>query len=519
MKSEERNPGKELYNRLRRFSCRQLWENEVPQFNSASPEDRFRNVAVVRAVGVVFSESGTVEEKAEARLWLNGLLNDPDEKVRRYAMKAMPKIGAGLDEEKALLSVLRKTESEREKKFLGQALDKIGGAETLKVIVQNNPGLSAQTELKVRASVARNEKPSRILMDRQLSGFGTLRVHLRGRTGLEQFVADELQASVLLCRKFKLGEIRPGLVVLTPVAPFSLADLYSLRCFGTAGLVTGGVAGENGKKLIEALAAVIASPLSRRVLGTFTGGAIRYRLDFTAKGHQRGAVREIAARAYVVCPEMLNDARNAPWAIDIHPAAKGRLVVELRPRFNPDPRFDYRRDDVPAASHPPLAACLARLAGFTENEIVWDPFCGSGLELIERTLLGGVQTVHGTDLSAEAIGISRDNFAAAKTGSVMPCFTCCDFRDYPRLSGLGTGAFSLIISNPPMGRRVPIPNLRGLIQDFMSVSSRMLKPGGRLVFANPLDFDCRIPGLILQSSRKVDFGGFHCRIEKYLKRS
>ncbi|MEI8341489.1 MAG: methyltransferase domain-containing protein [Verrucomicrobiota bacterium] len=516
MKSGEKNPGKELYNQLRRLSCAQLWEEEVPRFNRATPQERIERVAVIRAVGVVFSETGTVEEKNEARLWLLGLLSDPGEKVRRYAMTALPKIGAGPEEEKALLSLLQTTSNDREKKFLGETLDKIGGVATLEILGKDSHRLHPQTEQKVKASVARSQSPGEVCMDRVLANFAGLRIHLRGRAGLEQFVRDEVEESVQSRGKFRVTEVRSGLVAMTPVAPFSLADLFSLRCFGTVGFVPGTVSVPNETESIEALAALITSPLSRRVLETFTEGTVRYRLNFVAKGHQRGAVRLLANRAYALCPQILNDARDALWAIDIHPAGRGNSV-ELRPRLSPDPRYYFRRQDVPAASHPPLAACMARLAGKLENGIVWDPFCGSGSELIERALLGGVRCVHGTDLSEEAIDITRENFSAAKVDRVQSKFSCCDFRDYPRIAGLDRDSVSLILTNPPMGKRVPIPNLRGLIEDLFAVAAKVLRPGGKLVFANPLFVQCNQPSLKMQSSRVVDFGGFDCRVEMYQK--
>ena len=44
-----------------------------------------------------------------------------------------------------------------------------------------------------------------------------------------------------------------------------------------------------------------------------------------------------------------------------------------------------------------------------------------------------------------------------------------------------------------------------------------LRPGGRLVFANPLRLESRQPSLQLQSRQTVDFGGFDCRLEMYRK--
>jgi len=140
--SSERAPGfdshmktdKELYRGLRVLSCETLWNDEVARFERSTPVERIKRVAVIRAVGVVFSGSGTAKQKAEARSWLVRLLQDPSEKVRRYAMTALPKLGSGKNEERALLSLLRTTTVDREKKFLGQALDKIGGTATLNAV-------------------------------------------------------------------------------------------------------------------------------------------------------------------------------------------------------------------------------------------------------------------------------------------------------------------------------------------------------------------------------------------------
>jgi predicted RNA methylase len=256
--------------------------------------------------------------------------------------------------------------------------------------------------------------------------------------------------------------------------------------------------------------------LSRHILATLTEGSIRYRLDFVSKGHQRGAVHRLANRAYALCPDLLNDPQRAPWSVDIHPTPRG-TIVELRPRLSPDPRLWYRQDDVPASSHPPLAACMARLAGQQEGDIVWDPFCGSGLELVERALLGGVSTLIGTDLSAEAVGIARANVDAAKLQGIRAEIACCDFRDFAKVEGLGPERVTLMITNPPMGRRVRIQDMRGLFADLFAVAARVLKPGGRLVLANPLRMAPRDPALRLEHRQPADLGGFECRLEMYRK--
>ena len=354
-------------------------------------------------------------------------------------------------------------------------------------------------------------------MDSVLADWTGLRIHLRGRRGLEGIVRDEAEESFRAGGKFRVAGVSSGLVAIQPVAPFCLADIYALRCFGTAGFVLGAAPIAGAAESVEALARVIASFLSRRILEAFTQGAVRYRLNFIGRGHQRSAVRRLAERVYELCPEMLNDGRNVTWTMDIY--MEGGHWVELRPNVTPDPRFYYRRQDIPAASHPPLAACMARLAGRVKHETIWDPFCGSGLELIESALLGGVERIHGTDRSAAAIAIARDNFAVVKTNRAPTELLCCDFRDFARSAGLGPHSVSLIITNPPMGKRVPIGDLRGLMRDLFAVAAAVLRPGGRLVLANPLFLEKPHPALDLQFRQTVDFGGFDCRLEKYQRRA
>lgn len=521
MKSDQ-----DLYKRLRDLPREQLWKSEVPRFAAATPRERVQGVALIRAMGTVFSRFGTDEEKAAVRGWLTALLQDPQEKIRRYAMAALPKMGGAEGAEAQMLSLLQEDSGAREKRHLGRALEKIGGRATLSSMAQGGL-LPALTQQKVQANIARRENPGTIDLEALLPGQPGMQINLRCRRGLEKIVREEAEEQ-LNPGIFRPGPVRPGCVTLIPLRPFSLSMLYELRCFATVGLRIGLIENSSGAEWEDALARCIASPTARNVMGTATNGQPRYRLDFPARGHQRGAIRHVAQQAHALAPELLNDARQALWSVDVIPVGSGagqqrNAIVELRPRLYPDPRLGYRKDDIAAASHPPLAACMARLAvqanpdSDEPRQVVWDPFCGSGLELIERSMFGGVLAVHGTDLDPAAIAIARANFEASGLENVSGTFTQCDFRDAEQAAGITPGSVTLVITNPPLGRRVRVKDMHALMADLILAASKALEPGGLLVFTNPLRAGPSTPSLKLAYRQTVDLGGFDCQLEIYRK--
>ena len=209
MKSDQ-----DLYKRLRDLPKGQLWKSEVPRFDAASPRERMQGVALIRALGSIFSRFGTEEEKAAVRRWLMALLQDPQEKIRRYAMAALPKMGGDDGAEAQMLSLLKENGGEREKRHLGRALEKIGGSATLSFMAQEE-SLPELTQQKVQAAIARRENPGTVEIDALLPGKPGMQVNLRCRRGLEKILREEageqLDPSI-----FRPGQVRPGCVTLTP---------------------------------------------------------------------------------------------------------------------------------------------------------------------------------------------------------------------------------------------------------------------------------------------------------------
>ncbi len=509
----------DAYARYRSATRKELWETEIPRFNQLQASDRLNEIGLIRAVGVVFAARGSTEEKKTVREWMVHLLTDPEEKVRRYAINAIPKLDAGEKEEEALLSLWEHTTSDREKGYVRLALEKIGGSRTLETLRAHS---EHTLPVRVLANIARHAGSGRVTTDHIVSDLRGIRIHLRGRRGLEGFVREELESDSRLRDQFKVVDVKRGLVALQPRQPFCLDDLMVLRCCGVVSLVLGLCRKDPpcSVDLLDAIARAIVSPVARRLWGSFHEGEARYRLEWVGESPPTSSVKRVAQYVAEYWPERLNDSRQAPWAIEIHHTPVGKSV-ELRLRQTPDPRFDYRVDDVAASSHPPLAASLARW-GLDAEGILWDPFCGSGLELIERSRLGGICELHGSDLSEEALAAARANLAAAGLDlnpKIASHWSCCDFRDYPQRAGWSKGSVDLILSNPPLGRRIRIPNLKGLIRDLFDVAAEYLRYGGQLIFTNPVKVVPHDSRLLCLERRVADLGGFDCRLEKWVKGS
>jgi 23S rRNA G2445 N2-methylase RlmL len=500
---------KEHYKQLRRLTADQLWTTQVPRFDKASAEERPKMVAIIRAVGSTLGEEATTQLKAQAREWLRVLLDDPDEKVRRYAVQALPKLGAGSVDENELLGLLQSTKSTTERKHVIDSLSKVGSKATLAALEDLDAEASLAVEQRARATVARRQAESKILADARLMNVHELRIQLRCREGLETLLEDEVLR--LSGSRFTVVKQRRGLVSVSAAHSVSLEDIHQLRIFSDAAFQLGTTAPGD----LAAVAKCIASEHAHELFSKLTEGPLRYRIELSDV-LTKGQLKQITEGVFQARPQLLNDSREAPWQINLHEES-GRWSVELQPRLRPDPRFAYRVGDVPASSHPPLAAAMARLAEAQPSDVVWDPFCGSGLELIERGLLGRLRGIYGTDLNGNAILTAQKNLKSAKVSATTTRFICCDFRRLQELAELRPGSLTLIISNPPLGRRVPVPEMRQLMQDVFAQASILLGPTGRMVLINPAP-DIRIPHNMRRVYRQVvDLGGFDGTLEKYVR--
>ncbi|WP_437275651.1 HEAT repeat domain-containing protein [Sorangium sp. So ce375] len=458
-----------------------------------------------------------------ARDYLLACLRDDDRRTRRMAAVALGKphaadAGRSLVEQ-ALADAARGERSPDVRRALIDALGKVGGSAALDALAElggdDIAGVRARAELLARRTLTRGE-PSEIAGDRAPER--PLRVAVRCRRGLEAILAEELAA---LDAGSPGGALVPELrsdpcggTRVEVVLSGRLDALFGARTMLSFALPLPLRKLDEGADLAAAVAERLISREAREILRRFTQGAIRYRIDWAGGGKRRAAVFRAAAAVEAEAPELVNDPTQSTWDMVVYEGG-GRVRVELAPRL-PDPRFAYRRGDVPAASHPTIAAALARIAGVRGDDVVWDPFVGSGLELCERALLGPYRRLVGSDRDPRALQIARENLDAAGA------------RDAELLQRDACGAPppgeppTLILTNPPLGRRVErTGDLDAMLDRFVEGAARALAPGGRMVWISPFpertEATARRSGLRPEALLRVDMGGFDAQIQSFHK--
>jgi len=263
----------------------------------------------------------------------------------------------------------------------------------------------------------------------------------------------------------------------------------------------------------EAAASLLGSAPVQAIFRAMTEGQIRYRLQWSGTGKQRQDTRACVAALATRAPAMVNDPSERLWDIEVR-LTDGKMDVLLRPLFE-DPRFAWRVGDIPAASHPTLAAALVRVAGVDKTDHVWDPFAGSGLELVERGLAGPYARMIGTDTDAKAIEVARANLKAAGIKAALSVTKAETFEP---------GLVDVIITNPPLGSRVADgAAVADLMAVFIPHIASILKPGGRMAWLtrNPRKTDPLVvkAGLTVTFAQAVDLGGVFVTMQRVEKLS
>jgi putative N6-adenine-specific DNA methylase len=209
----------------------------------------------------------------------------------------------------------------------------------------------------------------------------------------------------------------------------------------------------------------------------------------------------------------------------------------------------YRLEAVEAPLQESLAASLLRLSGYTGDEIVYDPCCGSGTLLIEAAMLATRTPagfyrkewgflnhpdfnqsewdrikreadeqrreipqgkIFGTDVSRNAVRIARMNIKAAGLAPIIE-IGFHDFREYtPPI------APNFMISNPPHGLRLgeeeSLTPLYRALGDFMK--QKMAKPSRGFIFTGSMVLAKQV-GLAPKKRHVIENSGVESRFLEF----
>lgn len=425
------------------------------------------------------------------------LLHDADPHTQRMAITAVGQWGETweADDLEARLLELAQTDDEATQRGVLRALEKFGGERTRDWLASQNAGTAT--------------------VERRLSRTGDhglvdgakldapLTIEFACKPGLEGVVQDQLKGQ--LPTTLKNGRLR---------AQFRGPLELPLRARAAAGyafiLPPARLKSTDDDKVGASIAEVLASGACEQIFRTFGGDAPRFRLNWR-HGKHRAVTRAVADALQANHPWLVNDPveRDFEVHLDLY---RDTLRVKIEPRVE-DNRFAWRVADVPASSHPTVAAALVWLSRPQASDVVWDPFCGAGLEVVERSLLPA-QRIFGSDIDPDALTAARKN--AREAGAKI------EFLEGDAAT-LRLPPVDAIISNPPLGWRVhEDEGVKALMEQFVPHAARLLKRGGRMVwttrFPDHTDALARKHGLEVLRSFRVDLGGMNAQMQVLVKR-
>lgn len=480
-------------------------EPALAALGAVRPEQRPCLLALLgRVAGELRGKPSDEAQLARLGQALVASLQEPVPASQRWAARALAKLG-DTGAEPALLAALASA-ALPEARALVDALGALGGERSQQALSAprgEDPELERRRQRALALIQRRSsrQEPCTLVLEQGLGS--SCRVLLACRAGLEGLLREELLELGFTPER---GEALPAASGCAVPHAGTLGELLRSRLALEVALCV--PLDERVVDPTERVAEALAAEQTLAWLQRWSSGRPRFRVDWSDAGHQRARSWQLVQSLQRRTAQLVNDPERAPWIVRAR--SDGRGVLLLVPRLDPDPRFAYRQRDVRAASHPTIAAALARADEVRADDVVWDPFVGSGLELVERARRGPYRQLWGSDIDPDALSAARANLdAAGLSGAQLVRRSALDFAP---------AGVSLILSNPPMGRRVARDgSLAELLGSFVRHAAGALRPGGRLVWLSPLAQHtgrvAREASLQVQDGPDVDLGGFSARLQ------
>ncbi len=207
----------------------------------------------------------------------------------------------------------------------------------------------------------------------------------------------------------------------------------------------------------------------------------------------------------------------------------------------------YRVAQTEAPINEVLAAGIILLSGWRGDCPLVDPMCGSGTFLIEGALIGAginpgifrrnfaferwpdfneelfesiyeddsrerpfTQKIIGTDISPQAIAVARQNIERAGVGKYIDL----DVRPIGSWTEKEVPAGGVIVTNPPYGERISVPDMEGLYRTIGRQLKTVFKGYHAWIIGYQDEYFHHI-GLAPSAKLKLFNGGLECELREY----
>ena len=143
-------------------------------------------------------------------------------------------------------------------------------------------------------------------------------------------------------------------------------------------------------------------------------------------------VKEIVSRLdKTMSDDLVNTVSDYQIELRLIIKSSDSFALYVKPNLLKDSRFEYRKSSTSESMKPVLAANICEYCSkyFKENAAVIDPFCGSGILLIERNIKKAVSRSMGIDLLALAIEAMKKNVAYSGYNINAVCRNFFDFEN------------------------------------------------------------------------------------------
>lgn len=226
------------------------------------------------------------------------------------------------------------------------------------------------------------------------------------------------------------------------------------------------------------------------ILRQFFDGTFPFLYRIQLKGVQDEAsgnrlIKELAAMLEKSFPnDLVNSVGDYQIELRVIRKNENRFAFYLKPNLLKDKRFDYRKSGTSEAMKPVLAANMCEYCSkyFKDDAVVLDPFCGSGILLIERNMKKLTRESTGTDLLDLAISALKNNVSQTP----YPIHAICkNFFEFENTSG--EMADEIITDLPRVSGKRNEAYIYKLYRKFLQRALLFVKKGGYLFLYTNLE--------------------------------